>query len=144
RHKRIPMRWKTWSLTSALLVLAVGYWWYQATPERQQAFADIEKHGGRARVERTADGHLGVTVAFNGPRVTDADLASLDGLMRLHILYLHDTQITGPGLAHLEGHSQLQTLSLLDSKVTDAGLAHLKGLDQLRTLILSGTQVSDT
>src|SRR5438132_2054902 len=110
-----PMRRKTWLLTVALLVLAVGYWCWrnQASPERPRAFADIEKHGGRARFEKTADGHPGITVAFNGPRVTDADLASLEGLGQLHILYLHDTEVTGAGLAHLEGRSQLQTLSLL-------------------------------
>src|SRR5438094_10413087 len=116
------MRRKTWLLPLVLLALAVGYWCWsdQASPERQRAFANTAQHGGRARVEGTADGLPGVTVAFNGPRVTDADLASLDGLTQLHTLYLHETQVTGPGLAHLEGQAQLQTLSLLDSKVTDA------------------------
>src|SRR5262245_29118810 len=120
------MRRKTWLLLFGLLVVGVvGYRWWthqgspdwreQASPEQKRAFAEIENQGGRVRPEETTDGRQGITVAFNGPRVTDAELASLRGLTQLHTLYIHDTHVTGAGLAHLEGQSQLQTLSLLDS-----------------------------
>src|SRR5262245_58130958 len=140
------MRRKTWLLTLVVLLLVVvgyGPWWRNGNPEQEQAFAEIQKQGGRVRIEGTTDGRQGITVSFSGPRATDAELASLQGLTQLHTLYLHDVRITDAGLAHLEGLSQLHTLSLLDTPVTDAGLTHLKGLGQLRELILAGTKITD-
>src|SRR4029078_7077739 len=135
------MRRKTLLLTLGLL-LVTGYWIWahqggsdwelRSRPEQVQAVAEIKRQGGRVRVEETTDGQKGITVAFNGQRVTDANLAPLQGLTGLHTLYLHDPQVTGAGLAYLGVQSQLHTLSLLDTKVSDASLAHLKGLGQLR------------
>jgi hypothetical protein len=82
-------------------------------------------------------------ITFYGSKITDADLAHLEGLDRLVHLYLMETKITDAGLQHLEGLKQLQVLDLSDTAITDAGLERLKGLTKLRILELQGTRISD-
>src|SRR5262245_30816299 len=102
-----------------------GDWKSRTSPEQRLAIEAIEAQRGRVRQEPAPDGRQGVAVAFTGPRITDAALASLRGLSSLHTLYIHETKVTGEGLANLEGHADLQALSLMESKVTDASLAHV-------------------
>src|SRR5262249_27032602 len=93
-NSEFPMRRKTLLLTSGLLLVVVGYWCWtlrgspdgelRGSPEQERAFAEIKRKGGRVRVEKTADGQQALTVSFHGPRVEDAELASLQGLTQLH------------------------------------------------------------
>ncbi len=65
---------------------------------------------------------------------TDAGLVHLQGLRRLKVLVLNNTEVGDAGLVHLQGLSQLQELWLAETQVTDAGLVHLQGLRQLQVL----------
>ncbi|HLH27373.1 MAG TPA: hypothetical protein VKW77_00575 [Acidimicrobiales bacterium] len=60
----------------------------------------------------------------------DAEIAALAGRMErfpnLRILVLQGPKVTDAGLAHLQGLKQLQTLVLRDTGVTDAGRAELR------------------
>jgi len=78
-----------------------------------------------------------------GDSVTDADIATLDGLSGLQWLDLSHTQITDAGVEHLRNLPELQVLDLSATKVTDAGLDNLTDLKGLRWLYLSRTQVTD-
>jgi Leucine-rich repeat (LRR) protein len=82
-------------------------------------------------------------ISLSATQVTDADLAHLDGLTSLEILWLGTTQVTDAGLPQLQGLTSLRELSLWDTQVTDAGLPHLHGLTSLRQLWLRETQVTD-
>ena len=80
---------------------------------------------------------------LDSTQVTDAGLAHLKGLTGLQELYLNKTQVTDVGLAHLQGLTSLQGLWLSDTQVTDAGSVHLQGLTRLKRLNLFNTQVTD-
>ena len=53
------------------------------------------------------------------------------------------TKVTDTELAHLQGRTQLRTLWLSDSQVTDAGLVHVREFTQLWNLSLYRSQVTD-
>jgi Leucine-rich repeat (LRR) protein len=82
-------------------------------------------------------------VYLTSTRITDAELAQLQGLTSLRVLSLDKTRVTDAGLPHLQGLTSLQGLSLVNAHITDAALAELKGLTNLRQLDLDGTQVTD-
>ena len=101
-------------------------------------YADDRAQLGACRALR----HVGVVMA-NGEAVTDADLANLKGLSKLHHLHLTDARVTDAGLVHLERLTKLGNLVLRNTSVTDAGLAHLSGLTKLTHLDIAHTQVTD-
>jgi hypothetical protein len=55
---------------------------------------------------------------------------------------LSKAKVSDTDLAHLQGLTNLQALDLSQTKVGDAGLAHRKGLANLQVLFLGGTKVS--
>jgi hypothetical protein len=59
-------------------------------------------------------------------KVTDSDLEHLNGLRKLDILILDNTQISDAGLEHLEGLNGLKCLSLIRTRVTDTGVNRLR------------------
>lgn len=75
--------------------------------------------------------------------VSDAGLAALKGLTRLHELCLHSSQISDRGLARLANLTALDDLDLDGAKITGGGLKYLEGLTGLKHLSLSGTSVDD-
>lgn len=82
-------------------------------------------------------------VDTQGKPLTDADLATLDGLSQLKALWIRDVPITGSGLADVHGLTQLEVLGLEGTKVADASLLHLKGMPKLINLHLDRTPVTD-
>lgn len=138
----------------------------KASPETDQAaaIAAIEKLGGKIEVDLEDPDRPVIGMDFSGcdgDRLTDGDLAILEGLTRLQRLSLHSCGITDAGLEYLggltelrslnldganitdAGLTQLQALSIGDTVVTDVGMEHLKGLKQLRTLDLGYSGVTD-
>ncbi len=75
--------------------------------------------------------------------ITDADLATLDGLTQLKALWIRDVPITGSGLADVHGLTELEVLGLERTKVDDASLQHLKEMPKLINLHLDRTSVTD-
>jgi len=110
---------------------------------REQVIGEIEKLGGKVRVDAQAAGKPVIAMDFKGLPVTDADMGLLEGLGQLRTLDLMNTPVTDAGLAHLKGLSQLQTLDLRNTKITDDGLDQLKGLSHLKTLELIGSKAID-
>jgi Leucine-rich repeat (LRR) protein len=80
----------------------------------------------------------------HNPQLGDASLKPLRGLTSLQVLNLSgNEQLTDVGLQHLQGLKKLQGIALDWAKITDAGLEHLKGHSELRWLSLFGTQITD-
>src|SRR4051794_18874251 len=102
-------------LVLGLVVAVAGFWLYrhnvgslQLSAQQELAFAEIRNNRGRPRIEEMSDGRQGIVVSFYGPRVTDVELASVQGLTQVHSLYIQETKVTDAGLAHLEDQSQLR------------------------------------
>src|SRR4051812_39731874 len=85
----------------------------RAYQDLEHAITAIKNTGGIVVRDQSRQGSPVKSVRLNGTRVTDAELA------------------------HLEGMTELESLSLISTHVTDAGLAHLSGLAGLRSLIVS-------
>jgi len=89
--------------------------------------------------------HLEFLDLFIMEGVTEANLAFLRDLKKLHVLSLNVSSkppINDAGLAHLAGLTALEKLNLFSQLVTDAGLEHLMGLVSLRELDLRSTQIT--
>jgi hypothetical protein len=76
---------------------------------------------------------------------TDADLALLEDLGHVRLLYLGSGggRITDDGLRHLGKLTDLRMLILWGNPITGDGLEHLRDLKQLRHLDLSSTRIED-
>ncbi|HEV8000114.1 MAG TPA: hypothetical protein VGP63_09555 [Planctomycetaceae bacterium] len=75
---------------------------------------------------------------LQGTKITDAGLASLEGLNNIEHIDLEGTAITDAGLEHLRHMTHLEVLMVTDTKVTAAGVARLKkSLPHLRVPHLS-------
>ena len=75
---------------------------------------------------------------------TDADLARLKELHRLHDLSLSvRINVTDAGLVHVKELKRLQWLDLGCTRVTDAGLTRLADLKELKEIHLYYTRVTD-
>jgi Leucine-rich repeat (LRR) protein len=83
------------------------------------------------------------TLNLYGTKISDAGLAHIAGLVSLRTLYLNDTAISDQGLAYLQRLTGLQELGLNHTRITDAGLAYLRGLTSLQKLSLAGTRITD-
>lgn len=113
--------------------------------EQSKAVAEIEKLGGKVVLDENSPDKAVIDVDLSLTKVTDAGLASLEGVkLRLRSLDLGTTDITDGGLVYLKGLTTLRYLNLAGTKVTDAGLAHLTGLSKLESLNLTATQITDT
>lgn len=77
-------------------------------------------------------------------RISDAGLASLQGLTRLQELDLSNATVTAGGLRHLRGWSELQKLWLADTPLTDAGLEEFRSVPKLSWLVLAKTGITDS
>jgi hypothetical protein len=99
--------------------------------------------GGKAELAPPVPTGSLVGLDLHATRITDADLALLEGVRGIRTLNLYDTKITDEGLKHLSGLTVLQTLYLNDTDVSDAGLQSLRGLDGLTVLGLVNTRVTD-
>src|SRR5262249_52753421 len=113
------------------------------TPGRS-AVGALEKLGGKVGLDaQNANEEVVLEADFGGTKVSNDDLALLEGLSSLRVLSLASTRLTDAGLAHLTGLAELRKLNLHNTQTTDAGLASLRGLTRLQTLCLSTTSVSD-
>lgn len=80
----------------------------------------------------------------DAPRITDAGLEHLRGLVRLKHLSLQKANITDRGLEHIGGLTQLEGLQIPDSpRVSDVGVGKLHRLTSLRTLDLTNASITD-
>lgn len=70
--------------------------------------------------------HLNSLWLNNRSAITDADLASLEGLTSLKDLQLDDTGVSDAGLAHLGGMTGLRKLCISRTRVTDKGVLELE------------------
>jgi hypothetical protein len=157
-------RWMQVSLRTTLVVVTllcvVLSMWVVPAERQRRAVEAIEALDGRVTFEEATtsepfvitslrrwfpavyfDEIMGVYLAAT--RITDAELAQLQGLTSLRRLELDGTQITDPGLVHLQRLTGLQELYLANTQVTDAGLAHLQEMTSLQGLWLNDTQVTD-
>jgi beta-lactamase regulating signal transducer with metallopeptidase domain len=71
--------------------------------------------------------------------VTDAGLASLNGLPQVQVVSLWGTQISDAGVDNLKGLTNLTVLDLCETKVTDAGVKTLQRMLPKCKIIPAGT-----
>jgi len=121
----------------ALALAALLPSWLRARGEREDALAEVQKHGG------TVVG-FPFSISFDGKDVSDDDLVCLKKLPDLEGLYLRKCgKVTDKGMESLAGLTKMKYLFLNGTGVTDKGLAQLKGMQNLQTLSIQGTQVTD-
>ena len=154
--------WLQYSLRGILIfisLIAVGLAFVGQFERPRRAVASIEKIGGGVQyraatekpgaVEAWLRGHLPrcyfdpvVGASLHGQRITDAELAYVEGLTSLKGLWLYNTQVTDAGIGRLRGHTSLELLYLNGTQISDASLVHLRRLTSLRVLDLRATRVT--
>ena len=118
--------------------------WGQHSPEqRARALEVIRAAGGRVTTEGSGAEPAVVRIELNGPKVTDATLASVRGFIFLRTLYLCRTRVTDAGLEELQDLKDLQVLYLTYDNISDRGLTQLVRLKKLEVLGLSYTNVGN-
>ena len=75
--------------------------------------------------------------------MSDAGLATVNGLCRLKILRCSGGVHNRCGGAGLEDLPQLSTLELSDNQITDSGMLHLRMLTELTELGIGNTHITD-
>ncbi len=153
-----------------VLVLVIGVWlgWLVRSARIQrEAVAAIKKAGGSVKYDwepcsGTVNpegkpwgpawlvdligvdyfGHVIKVRVYSPWNATDATLAQVGRLTRLHGLHIPQASVSDLGLAHLNGLTKLKSLALSDTRITDAGLEHLKGLTDLSAIALNGTPIT--
>ncbi len=75
--------------------------------------------------------------------LSDDDLATCAELTVLEAFWINSPRITNAGVRHLSGLVNMRALSLASSRVTDTGLSALAGMRRLQMLSLSQTGVSN-
>jgi hypothetical protein len=88
--------------------------------DQAKAVAKIQKLGGKVTVDEKSPDKPVIGVDLRHTKITDADLAHLKALTKLHNLALSRTWITDAGLEHLKGLTNV-SLFLLNTKVTPKG-----------------------
>jgi serine/threonine protein kinase len=118
--------------------------WAQSIGDRSVwvRVGDKEQEVAAARNLPTAEFHLTRVDFWGNQKVTDAELAHLEGLTTLTFVNIGQTPVSDAGVAHLKGLSNLTSLCLRGTRVTDAGLEHLKELTNLTHLDLTGLPVN--
>jgi hypothetical protein len=76
-------------------------------------------------------------------KITDADLANVQGMGHLASLVLSMTDITDAGLSHLKNLGELEFINLYQTKVTDAGLKNLEAMQKLKKLYAWQSMVTE-
>jgi hypothetical protein len=123
---------------------------------RDERAAAILRQGG-ATVRLDSSGRVVAVMLFpEVSRLTDADLACIDGLAALKTVLLIETHLTDASLAQLATLPALETLYLGGTQTdregvtrvgglnfTNAGLKHLAKLKSLRTLVLASAGFGD-
>ena len=159
--KRRWFQFRLRTLLVAILVLSVPLSWFAWRMEKarrqREVVEAISRLGGNVEFDLDMETPywllrlLGqesvlkpVTVSFKGTLIGDSELAHLEALTDLEILFLDRTQITDDGLACLPQLPKLHGLHLADTHVTDSGLKHLHRFADLLQLSLDGCRVSDT
>ena len=113
------------------------------TDAEKAAIAQIKKSGGQVMELAQNDARLDVAFHLADGKITDAELAPLEGLPTVAQLNLRGREITNAGLVYLKNLKGLMRLHLEKTKVTDDGLQQLSGLENLEYLNLYGTEVTD-
>jgi hypothetical protein len=86
--------------------------------------------------------HNVTMVGFEGPPVTDEQLAPLETLGELqHLVF--GPYVSSTGLVHLRGLTKLRSLNMASSAIDDAGLEHLANLHRLEGLVIQQAGISD-
>ena len=158
-RRLVQYRLRTLLIVTTLVAVGLGWWSYSARRQRETVAA-LQ----RAKAHVSYDFHQGpeyrpsklaswVGVDFFADVVGVSDLPHdtsnvdldryLNGLTRLEMLHLTDTQISDAALARLSKLTRLTILSLDNTPVTDAGLVHVQGLTNLEGLYLKGTHLTD-
>src|SRR5262245_53085934 len=145
RRFTFGLRSLLWAVTGLAVILAlIGPWTYRKV---QQGIAI--HHFSR----------LGVDLVINDGRpllfddvvrleklpehnVTDEDLAWLQLVPTMEVVWLQGTNVTDAGLPYLRSLPKLRWLDLSRTRVTDAGLAEIRGFD-LDWLVLDDTAITD-
>lgn len=144
-------------VTSVLLIAMAGLQFGLPIWRQQAAIREIERLGGRIKIElggpewmrkRVGDGHMKyfdhvVRVELTVQSANDSTLNYVAALTDVKVLRLGNSRITDDGLVNLRGLHYLEELWLGNTRVTDAGLAHLEVLPHLRDLSLANTRVTD-
>ena len=130
-------------VTLSVLFSGSATWAQNKDPKEPEAIAEIRKLGGKAELDEERPSHPAIKVDLRRTKVTDKDLAPLEHLRHLQILYLNQTGIGDEGLVHLTGLTDLHTLSIYGTKVTDKGLATLREMNRLKVIILCGDAITD-
>ena len=133
------------ALLAGCCLVAIGGKVFEA--RRQQiAVAALQRSGGEVYYDYEFD-RQGLYIA-NTPAPGPAWLHSLlgdDYFRNVHWISLEGPGVTDAALANLEGLSRLQWLSIKSAPaVTDAGLEHLRELHELDELYLYGTGATPT
>src|SRR5262249_11586416 len=111
--------------------------------QRERTLNLIKQLGGSVVFDETRPERPIIRVDLNGPRVTDAVVDQLRGLIFLQTLYLCETKITDAGLANLREMRDLRVLYVTYDSITDRGLEELARLKNLEELGLSFTDITD-
>jgi hypothetical protein len=87
--------------------------------------------------------HNVTVVGFEGPPVTDDQLAAIESLGELEYLVV-GPYVSSKGLVHLRGLTKLLSLNVASSAIDDAGLRHLAALQRLEYLAIQGAPITDS
>jgi thiol-disulfide isomerase/thioredoxin len=129
----------------------VEVWAQDESSRHRQAMADIERLGGRVRVQVSESGEEYTEVglfgggSFYGWRGGSEGIKYLKGLSNLKQLRIQDVaQFGDAGMARLKDIKSLETLFVGRSGVSDEGFKYLEGLGRLESLGLwSNGQITD-
>lgn len=76
-------------------------------------------------------------------KMTEADLAHLQGLTSLRYLTIRDVPVSDASLSHFAGLKRLEGLTVGGAEITDAGFEHIGGLTNLFYLYVTHCAVTD-
>lgn len=111
---------------------------------RDDAIMRLRERGAHAALISTDGDAIEVNFSALGEKVTDRDLALLEGLeSSLVWLDLSTTSISDEGLKRLSHYERLRRLWVQQTGITDAGLPNLATLTTLEALNLHSTGVTD-
>jgi hypothetical protein len=176
RQRRSPRRFLRFSLRGLLVLVAICSVWFgivfSRAREQARAVAAIKAVGGQVYYDYQFADWYNINYSAKSPtptwfldavgidfvhevdgvrfeqRITDDDLAALESLPQIRILWIQAGKITNRGLGRLGALTQLQSLLISStsedsSGFDDSGLTQLRSLHGLRLLGILGTKISD-